>query len=534
MPRYSLKKLTDEDKILLDHTLDVFYRLPKSVQKQLLNDDKLENEFLDNMLSDHMQGGGIGDFIRNAFHSTVRGTQVFGRTLKRGVKRTFGIRDNDYNNQSKKMIIKYGDDPIIRLQIYRTPISSMLNKLIDWVSLGQWSKLKQKYSFDSLFHLALVVTVRTAKGFEKNIIVEKNEDISISDKYETSDLTEALNVPLNGLKLDLKELLTNARQRYGDKRFFLYDAFSEKEGSNGGNCQLFIHDLLEASGLLTPNINEFLYQDLGELAEELNPITKKIIRGVTDAGAVVSKVTGKGKKKLKGSGREELEKLVTDFLNSLEVKESDINKKMSREKYRKLHKDGYLIPNEMFMHELERIAQIARMDDASVDEKEEIYESFKDELHKLIIANKKLTTLTRVQSGKNKDIKPAMTDILKERKDVTDISSSEENNGGDSTESESFSESEDEDASGGLDIPRWTGAGKNKYKLHSIVIKKPITMSQVRQIEHHIMKDKKNRFTRETKQSIRVRIVPKTKFVKKSFRTHKVNKQISLIYGIPK
>jgi hypothetical protein len=50
-------------------------------------------------------------------------------------------------------------------------------------------------------------------------------------------------------------------------------------------------------------------------------------------------------------------------------------------------------------------------------------------------------------------------------------------------------------------------------------------------IEAVKFKTSKGLFMRETKLSYRFRNIPKTKFDPKSFRTKKINKNISLIYG---
>jgi hypothetical protein len=101
---------------------------------------------------------------------------------------TFSPRLNDYNNQTKRMMAKYGHEQIKSMAIYRTPIPNMINKVINVISLGQWKQLKQKYGFDEFFHLALVLTLKN----NKNIIVEKNEVINVSDSYKTNSNTEVL------------------------------------------------------------------------------------------------------------------------------------------------------------------------------------------------------------------------------------------------------------------------------------------------------------------------------------------------------
>ena len=71
----------------------------------------------------------------------------------------------------------------------------------------------------------------------------------------------------------------------------------------------------------------------------------------------------------------------------------------------------------------------------------------------------------------------------------------------------------------------------DNYALHAVIFKKPIDKnSMIEQISHYIHK-KEVPFIRETNTSYRVRNIPKTKFVKSSFRTKKINPKVSLVYG---
>lgn len=66
--------------------------------------------------------------------------------------------------------------------------------------------------------------------------------------------------------------------------------------------------------------------------------------------------------------------------------------------------------------------------------------------------------------------------------------------------------------------------------LHAVIIKKPINIEKAKEISKEFIKPSKS-YYRETESSYRFRNIPKTKFIKKSFRTKKINEYISLIYG---
>jgi hypothetical protein len=67
--------------------------------------------------------------------------------------------------------------------------------------------------------------------------------------------------------------------------------------------------------------------------------------------------------------------------------------------------------------------------------------------------------------------------------------------------------------------------------IHSIKIGKHI--SAEKQLEHvrNITKSNKKRMMKEMKNVIAYRIIPKTKFHKDSFRTKKINSDVSIVFG---
>jgi hypothetical protein len=68
--------------------------------------------------------------------------------------------------------------------------------------------------------------------------------------------------------------------------------------------------------------------------------------------------------------------------------------------------------------------------------------------------------------------------------------------------------------------------------LHSVIIRKPITLEKAREIASEYINSKKKSFYRETNSSYRFRNKPKTLF--KTFKSKKINKDITLVYGEPK
>jgi len=72
-----------------------------------------------------------------------------------------------------------------------------------------------------------------------------------------------------------------------------------------------------------------------------------------------------------------------------------------------------------------------------------------------------------------------------------------------------------------------------KLYLQAVVVNKDLGIVEAARIFNEITqnKHKKNFYYRTTEQSIRFRNIPKTRFDRKSFRTKKVDEDVSLIFG---
>ena len=192
----------------------------------------------------------------------------------------------DFSNKIKKILKEYGDMKIRSIRIGRRPINNLVEKAFNIISLGKWSKLKDKYYFDRLFHLFLIITLEdgTVISFEKNSIVtmtENDERCSMKD-VECIDLE----YPTDSITLD--ELAKKPLDRIGKEKYFIYMPFDQ-------NCQIFLSEILKTFNLFSPKVKEFVYQDITEIVEKLPFYVKYIATAVTDIDATVSKITGAGK-----------------------------------------------------------------------------------------------------------------------------------------------------------------------------------------------------------------------------------------------
>jgi hypothetical protein len=187
----------------------------------------------------------------------------------------------------RQLLQDYGNRPIVRMFVRRDPIESAINTALNVISMGSWNSLKQKYGYDTFYHLQLEVIVRVSDSDDTNarFVLQKNEVIDVSPAKPSTDKTEMVEVPMaNGHTMN--SLLSNAKQTMGEK-FYYYDAFHN-------NCQDFVGALLSASGLQRPDVAGFIKQPVDQLVKEIS-FTDRVARGITDLGGIVDVgLQGKG------------------------------------------------------------------------------------------------------------------------------------------------------------------------------------------------------------------------------------------------
>tara|TARA_R110001606_G_C15221468_1_gene634098 strand:- start:32 stop:820 length:789 start_codon:yes stop_codon:yes gene_type:complete len=194
----------------------------------------------------------------------------------------------DFSNKIKKILKKYGEMKIRAIRIGRRPINNKVEKAFNIISLGKWSKLRDQYYYDKLFHLFLIITLEDGSV----ISLEKNSIVTMTENDERCSMKDVecieLDYPTDSITLN--ELVNKPLDRIGKERYFIYDPFEQ-------NCQIFISEILKTFNLFSPKIKEFVYQDISDIVEKLPFYVKYIAKAVTDIDATISKVTGAGHKK---------------------------------------------------------------------------------------------------------------------------------------------------------------------------------------------------------------------------------------------
>lgn len=192
------------------------------------------------------------------------------------------------NNISKKTLEQYGDEPIQKIQIARTPLSNLLLTGVNLISLNTFDDLRKKYGFDNLYHLSMIAYLPNT-----NIIIEKNETVVIeplSTSTSLNDKTEYFDVEIpRGLTLNT--MINNTINDLGSSKFYSYSAFNN-------NCQVFIEAILDSNNISSQRAHDFLFQDLSGIRNELNnseySYVPKVVNKITDLASTFSRLIGKG------------------------------------------------------------------------------------------------------------------------------------------------------------------------------------------------------------------------------------------------
>jgi len=169
---------------------------------------------------------------------------------------------------------KVGDMPITEIKIVRSPVKSAVQQLLNIASFGEYKKELDKKPYDTIYHLALVLTIDN-----KELVVEKNAQISMSyKKVKGEELHVVKDKPLT-----LNEMMANTEKMMGDK-FLPYDA-------EHNNCQGFVAAMMRSNGLMTPEYSSFITQDVCKLIPRK---TKGLVDKVTELGARIDSAVSGG------------------------------------------------------------------------------------------------------------------------------------------------------------------------------------------------------------------------------------------------
>lgn len=206
-------------------------------------------------------------------------------------------------NQVKRYLDNNGNKQIVKIEVKRSPIASIIQKGLNLISFGKFNQAKQNQG--GVFHLYMVVFFADTRT--SPVRIDKNEIVQINNGDLSGKEMMTVNIPSDRI-ITLNSMFSNAEKV---ERYHLWD-YSASEF----NCQRFIDKMLECSGLLSPELHKFIMQDANELIKSLPKGTNKIFNGITNTASWLrTKILGQGinkgrpKKIVTGSGNTQSRKI---------------------------------------------------------------------------------------------------------------------------------------------------------------------------------------------------------------------------------
>ena len=168
---------------------------------------------------------------------------------------------------------QHGDQRISAIKICRKPIHSILNKVLNWVTLGTFQKNLKDLGYDKAMHLFLLLKLSNGKIVK----AEKNEVINI---HITSDWTPSgvESIDVSTSPHTLAQFFEKTRASIGDQKFYVYD-------SKNANCQKFVEANLRTNGIWSTDISRFVLQDSESIYKGLG-LLEKVNRKITDIASI--------------------------------------------------------------------------------------------------------------------------------------------------------------------------------------------------------------------------------------------------------
>jgi hypothetical protein len=228
--------------------------------------------------------GGLLNLMKLSRDKAIKGSSKVGGSLLDTIKdKLYSLVSKDAPPSIKKLIKENGSKVIKKIVVCREPIDKHINWFLNIITLGKFDSIKKKLGYDYFFHLYMYMELEGGKKFR----IEKNERVKLTEAIDKSK-GECLEVPINK-KVTLSEMFENA---YNTSKENLWHYSADKY-----NCQKFIYDMLNSSGLSSDKINKFVLQDAQSLFKQLPNYLKIVSQGATDIANVFNRLVSGGKVK---------------------------------------------------------------------------------------------------------------------------------------------------------------------------------------------------------------------------------------------
>lgn len=178
-----------------------------------------------------------------------------------------GRPSNMYPPDVRKFIEQHGNATIENVSVLRVPLSNMISKAGNILTLGGLQKKLNELNIDQLRHLYVVINVSG-----NNYLLEKNETITVKPDVRRPN-EEVINLGKPTNSITVSELFNKLMEQ--DPNINIYDAFN-------ANCSLFAEHVLKILGVWNNSAAQFVQQNVKDLVSGTH---KKIARGITNVAA---------------------------------------------------------------------------------------------------------------------------------------------------------------------------------------------------------------------------------------------------------
>ncbi|NBU34244.1 hypothetical protein EBZ38_10910 [bacterium] len=185
------------------------------------------------------------------------------------------------NPSSLKWLNENKDFDVVGLTARRAPVNRFIEGFFTLLTQGKWDKAKKDIGYDKMFHLALQLTIRKPDGTTKESKIEKLSQLNFTDDVKPERGLEVMPVPMRG-SIKVGDLIGKTEKLMGAD-FYKYDAFQN-------NCQMFVMNVLDANGLMTPEVKAFVYQPVDELLKQQPSWIHNFSRTVTNLGSITDRI----------------------------------------------------------------------------------------------------------------------------------------------------------------------------------------------------------------------------------------------------
>lgn len=159
----------------------------------------------------------------------------------------------------RDLLEKFGDEPILKIQLGRTPVQDFPLQLLDFLSHSRFSDKKLELGYDELYHNYLLITIKDSnaptvvqhmfgskvQSVTPSIIfkLEKAQRIALIHPPKPEEFVDIYDIPLTPDRpLTLNRLLSTASNF--DEDFYIYDA------AENNMCQTFVENIIQINGLM--------------------------------------------------------------------------------------------------------------------------------------------------------------------------------------------------------------------------------------------------------------------------------------------